>query len=139
MKITSSRFTSSQTETRTRPDASLPPHMEHLRRKKRERAARPSRAGGGARVNETVEFVRSMTPSARKRGAARYGPPPKNPPHPGMQAPMTAERREAIYRSGRQRMTARQERQFFRMGERNDGLLRLGVKGRPTPKRRRSS
>jgi hypothetical protein len=52
---------------------------------------------------------------------------------------MDAHRREAISRARTGRMTARQMRQFFRMGERNDGFLQLGHKPgfAPTPKQKK--
>jgi hypothetical protein len=79
-------------------------------------------------------------PPARKRGGARYGPPPKNPPHERMQAP---ERMAAVVRAdnygndGRGRLTSRQERQLYRMALRAGANIGRGIdaKGRATPKR----
>lgn len=66
--------------------------------------------------------VRAEVPTQRKQPGRRYGPPPKTPLHAGMQSPkpMDTERRREIYRRGRQRMTARQERHFHRMAWRSD-------------------
>lgn len=68
--------------------------------------------------------------TARKQPGRRYGRPPKHDPRPEMQAPkpMTAERREDIVRASGRPTTARQERQFFRMGARSNGFLHLGHK-----------
>lgn len=140
-----SRVTGSRSEVNVPPDASLPPHMQHLRPKRRERPterqrARKAAAVGEARRNETVEFVRSLQTPARKRGGARYGPAPAEPPHEGMRAPepMSSERRVNAYlrQNGFPSMTLRQMRQFVDMAERHDEAVgRAGRKGRPTPKR----
>lgn len=148
------RITSGNREIRTIPDGSLPPHMEHLRPRRRDkapaselsaaaRAALVEQARANARRNDTVALVRSLTTPARKRGGARYGPAPAEPPHPGMQAPepMDKGRRLDIYtgriHAGRptRTLTRRQERQL----RRKNPLRGLYVgKGRPTPKRKAS-
>lgn len=78
----------------------------------------------------------------RKQTGRRYGPPPKNPPHAGMQSPkpMDNERRRQIYRRGSD-MTARQLATWWRktmQDHAKSGLSRLNGKGRATPKRRSS-
>lgn len=67
-------------------------------------------------INDTVALVKSLTTPQRKRGGAKYGPAPKNPPHERMQnpAPMSDDRRDEVY--SRTRWTARKLRQFERMG-----------------------
>lgn len=68
-------------------------------------------------------------PSARKRGGARYGPAPKNPPHERMQAPkpMSDDRRAEIYGGpdGASGWTYRRLRQYGRMANRAE--IREGV------------
>lgn len=63
-----------------------------------------SRTPPQVRRNATVELVRSLVTSTRKRGGARYGPAPEKPPHERMQspAPMSEERRAEIH--GRRRV-----------------------------------
>lgn len=148
-KTKAGRITSGFREVQTTPSASLPPHMEHLRPKRRERAAQPSRAVRGARVNETVAFVHSLSTPARKQPGRRYGPAPKNPPHEGMQAPkpMDIDERLGHYFDEHGHMTLRQERQVSRMSwrqlYRDEGQVdaieawpAFNGKGRPTPKRK---
>lgn len=94
-----------------------------------------------------VPVVVEEQSSVRKRGGAKYGPPPKNPPHERMQNPTpmgAVVRTQAYTGDGRTRLTARQERQLNRMVVRNadrhvaTDLVRdlFSRKGRPTPKRK---
>lgn len=145
-----SRVTSSRTEVNTPPDGSLPPHMAHLRRKRRDRPTdrqreRKALAVGEVRRNDTVALVRSLTMPARKRGGARYGQAPDKPPHERMQAPkpMKSVVREQIYLAGRglAGLTPRQHRQYCRMALlHDDGNVARSPwsKGRATPKRKAS-
>jgi hypothetical protein len=91
------------------------------------------------RRNSTVALVRSLSTPARKRGGARYGPAPTNPPHERMQAPrpMSAVVRADNWGEGGDRLTDRQERQLYRMALRAGANISRGLdtKGRPTPKR----
>lgn len=74
-----------------------------------------------ARRNVLVDLVREHTTPARKRGGARYGPAPKQPPHERMQAPtrMSDEQRSSNYSRGRRGRTRRQTRQWLRMMDRD--------------------
>src|SRR5690348_15437652 len=96
-----------------------------------------------ARRNDTVALVRSLTTPGRKRGGARFGPAPKQPPHERMQSPepMSAVVRADNYgNDGRGRLTDRQERQVYRMALRAGANIGRGIdaKGCPTPKRKAS-
>lgn len=67
--------------------------------------------------------------AARTQPGRRYGPAPKPAPkHRQAPTPMTTGRREVVYLADGKPMTARQERQFFRMGVRTGGFLHLGHK-----------
>lgn len=115
-----SRITSGFREIQTKPDASLPPHMQHLRRKVRSRAERPGRAKVGARVNGTVALLRSIQQSDWKQPGRRYGPAPKGPGPRHQVAPMDTRRRCLTYaeNSIRALPTDRQVRQIQRMAKR---------------------
>jgi hypothetical protein len=84
----------------------------------------------------------TAAPSERKQPGRKFGPPPKKPPHPRMQAPepMTTGDRDKAYRRAPSfyTMTARQERQWVRMAERHGEVVRdrRGAKAHATPKRR---
>lgn len=88
--------------------------------------------------NGTVEHVRAWTAFAThgKQTGRRYGPPPKNLPSRGMQAPspMSTGDRDRAYRRSPDfyRLTPRQERQWIRMAERAGEIARdrPGAKGR---------
>lgn len=149
-KVPISRTVSSSRERGHTPNASLPNYAAHLARKtstprQRERKAL---AVGEARRNDTVALVRSLITPARKRGGARFGPAPKQPPHERMQAPMPMDpvRRIDVYARdrapGRRGLTDRQEeRQACRFASREARAVNLivpGSKGRPTPKRKAS-
>jgi hypothetical protein len=116
------------------PDASIPDWAAHKRRQ-----ARP--------VGQRQRAAQALQPTARKRGGARFGPPPKELPHKRMQAPepmLFLDRLDAYTADGARGLTHRQGRQFDRMSDRDarrdpDVAVRAaalrGSKGRPTPKR----
>lgn len=84
----------------------------------------------------------SVAPSERKQPGRKFGPPPKNPPHPRMQAPeplAMAVRWEHYTEGGHYPMTARQRRQWDRLAARRGLAPRIGGKGHATPKRREAS
>lgn len=97
------------------------------RRRDREHLARVASGPEAPRARAGQAPQRAST---GKQPGRRYGPPPKDPPHPRMQspAPMSADRRAEVY--GR-RWTARQQRQFNRQHDiagPTDGKLRVTPK-----------